>query len=194
MTVVNGYKINTGRGQAGYAGTCFSTEWRGHDAAPFIATATRPNDNSLDKYIAPGARVLHLGYYDDSRKAAYVAAMYQHDPKATVQLWIAHNKQIEVEYPKELFELPEYLTLEDAQRMLAGHGVKVSPKQTRACATRVVAAHVHADKPATDVATQIWGNNVFIDLAKKFGKETVLTARKYLNVNEFALRFGLKLI
>jgi hypothetical protein len=130
MTKVNGYKIETGRGRTGYFGSCFSDRWHGHNDAPFIARGDRPERNihSINDYMEPGAGNIHLGYYDDSRKAAYVAAMYKADPVAMLENWITNNKQIKVEFPEELFNLPERLTLADAQRLLAGKGIVIKAK------------------------------------------------------------------
>ena len=46
-------------------------------------------------------------------------------------------------------------------------------------------------KNAVELVSDKYGKNVFLDLAKKFGRETVLQARELLTVNEFELRFGL---
>jgi hypothetical protein len=54
--------------------------------------------------------------------------MYQEDPVGMIQQWLDNDKQIKVEFPKELFDLPEYLTLADAQRLLANRGTKIKTK------------------------------------------------------------------
>jgi hypothetical protein len=136
MTKINGYEINRGRGRTGYFGTCFSPEWRSHDEAPFIAfidpsTIPSAEYELVASRISPNATTIHLGYYDDSRKAAYVAAMYKANPSDVVRQWLNNDKQVDVNFPKELFDLPEYLTLSDAQKLLVGRGIKIASKTSR---------------------------------------------------------------
>ena len=133
--------------------------------------------------------LFHIGRYEDPRAAAYAAMMFSEDREANVLKLrdLVSPQDWECEIPEFKYEAIEGSTRVDKR----GRKV-VKAKSAKAAHVNAVKDKI-AGRPATDMAPQIWGNTVFVDLAKKFGKETVLNARKYLNVNEFALRFGLAL-
>ena len=185
---LNGLPISL-RGTTAYKDVFFGSAGYQHDHEVYVAIAGLNEDEA--RIAGKSTFMFHLAKFDDPRAAAYVAMKFNEDREANVlKLRGVKTSEWCCEVPKF-----EYEAIDTPANVARRHAMKTKmTTHSRTRAIRVVAAHVHADKPATDVATQIWGNNVFIDLAKKFGKETVLTARKYLNVNEFALRFGLKLI
>lgn len=57
---------------------------------PFVASGSRASTQARDPRVAeykPGDRVMHLGFFDDPRKAAYVAAKFEEDPSYAMDLW-----------------------------------------------------------------------------------------------------------
>lgn len=113
---VNGLEIPTSDiGRSGYLGVTFSPAWTLNEDYPFIAMTANPvNDPVLAKWLTAKQRQsLHLGHYSDSREAAYVHAMYQNDPEEVLKQF--YHKTFNPVFPVELYDLPEFLKLEEAQ-------------------------------------------------------------------------------
>lgn len=104
---------------SGYYGSTVSAAWTLDYENPFIARMTEinPFDHAELKKLIPNKEPssYHLGYYSDSREAAYVAAMYRENPLKTLQMRFG-NRKVDVDFPKELYDIPEYYTLNDAQK------------------------------------------------------------------------------
>lgn len=132
MTIytVNGLALPTSTaGQTGYLGSTFSVIWRKN--TPFIAAIVNPTDPDLLELLrSKKSTSLHLGSYDDSRKAAYVAAYYKAHPKEALEN-LQNNAILDIEFPAELFDLPVFLPLEDAQALIQAY-VDAKPKKPRA--------------------------------------------------------------
>lgn len=118
--IVNGLAIETStKGQSGYLGSTFSILWR--RKTPFLAALTNPTDPALVKlFRRKKSTSLHLGDYDDSRKAAYVTAYYKAHPREALEN-VAKNAILEIEFPAALFDLPVFLPLEDAQALIKAY-------------------------------------------------------------------------
>jgi len=109
-----------------YHGANMSSSWR--PSAPFGAALGYPSEvkepelYALAKARKPKNTSLHLGYYDDCRKAAYVVAYYLNDRKTVLEEW--GNGDIDISFPAELFNLPEYMTLAEAQAFIEVERIK----------------------------------------------------------------------
>ena len=173
--IVNKLVINRStRGVTGYEGATFSPAWTLNEQKPFIAAIGNPTDTYLKTLLTAKDRTaLHLGQYSDSREAAYVVAMYKNDPE-NVLLELRDTGTLVVEFPKELYALPELLTCSEAQEQI---------KKTTVIKTD--------DRPADKNFAELNAKYNINELAKRFGKELLLQSRKYLTINEFELRFGL---
>jgi len=116
--IVNGLTIEeSSLGKSGYYGSSVSASWR--KETPFIAAVGYPSDPILRALIKTqmDSTSYHLGSYDDCRKAAYVIAYYLNDKKAVIEE--RNEGEIDIPFPAELFDLPEYFTLQDAQAFIA---------------------------------------------------------------------------
>lgn len=116
---VNDLKIITSdMGRSGYLGVTFSPAWTLNEEVPFIAMAQNPKDKYLIKWLTAKQRQsLHLGYYSDSREAAYVYAMYNDDPENVLKE--IYYKTFNPVFPQHLYDLPVFLKLEEAQEEIA---------------------------------------------------------------------------
>lgn len=114
---VNGLEISTSDvGRSGYLGATFSPAWTLNENYPFIAMAQNPvNDPVLSKWLTAKERQsLHLGHYSDAREAAYVYAMYQNDPEEVLKQF--YHGTFNPVFPLELYNLPVFLKLKEAQQ------------------------------------------------------------------------------
>jgi hypothetical protein len=114
---VNGLEIKTSdSGRSGYLGVTFSPAWTLNENYPFIAMTANPTDNPvLSKWLTAKQRgSLHLGHYADSREAAYVHAMYQNEPEEVLKQF--YYGTFVPKFPRELYDLPVFLKLEEAQQ------------------------------------------------------------------------------
>jgi len=126
---INGLQIETSNiGRSGYNAVTFSPVWTQDLNAPFIAEKRNPvNDPVLSEYLLqPNSDSVKLGYYADAREAAYVVAMYNDDVESVLKE-LFETGEIAVQFPKELYELPVYLTLEEAQEMIEVERIKRAP-------------------------------------------------------------------
>jgi hypothetical protein len=113
---VNGLEITTSDvGRSGYHGVTFSPAWTLDENYPFIAMTSNPvNDPVLSKWLTARERTsLHLGHYSDAREAAYVYAIYKDEPEEVLKQF--YHGTFNPDFPKELYDLPVFLKLEDAQ-------------------------------------------------------------------------------
>lgn len=128
--------------------------------------------------------IWYLGSFDDVRDAAYVAMQFNKNKKANV-VDLLNSTSRHWDYN---FNIPKW----KYEAIDSDHN-KTARKNVIRAAKKLWTTNVKFLVPATDCAVKIWGAHVFIDLAKKYGSNIVLEARKYLTVVEFAARFGLKL-
>jgi hypothetical protein len=120
---INGITIETSdRGRSGYLGVTVSPAWTLDTNHPFIACLSNPIDDPvLSKWLTAKERQsLHLGNFGDSREAAYVCGLYKNDPESILKE-IYFNGKVNVVFPQEVYDLPEYLSLKDAQTLIAGN-------------------------------------------------------------------------
>jgi hypothetical protein len=114
---INGLEIATSdAGRSGYLGVTFSPAWTLNENYPFITMAQNPvNDPVLSKWLTAKERQsLHLGHYADSREAAYVYALYKDEPEEVLKQF--YHGTFSPEFPIELYNLPVFLKLEEAQQ------------------------------------------------------------------------------
>lgn len=162
---VNGYEVRTSKlGRSGYYGVTVSPAWTLDLDRPFIAMQQNPVDDPLlSKWLTAKKRTsLHLGTYADSREAAYVSAMYKKHPE-DVLIELYHNRVLSVDFPKELYGIPEFLSLKEAQDYMEAERLK--KKNAR-----------QSPKP----------QKISIELALKIARE-VTQGRKIKNVSQVRL-------
>lgn len=117
---IGGLEIKTSSvGRSGYLGVTVSPAWTLDYDNPFIAMRINPvNDPVLSKWLTATKRSsVHLGVYPDSREAAYVVSLYDNDPE-TILKELYTNKELCIDFPKEIYNLPENVSLKDAQKMV----------------------------------------------------------------------------
>lgn len=171
---INGVQINTStRGVTGYEGSTFSPAWTLDHSKPFIAAIGNPTDPELKKLLRAKERTaLHLGQYSDSREAAYVVGLYKNDPVA-ILTELAETNQIDVEFPAELYSLPEFITVDEAIKKIQ----EAKPVKTD-------------DRPADTNFGVILAKYDINKMKQMYGAEVLLQAKKVLTINEWELRFG----
>lgn len=189
---VNSYTLSNGvvievatskRNSTGYEGASFSPAWTRNSEKPFIAVGNRDIENAhlLKGY---GGNVWHGGYYDDVRKAAYVASLFKANPLETDFIVYAQNREF-VDFPSDLFDLPESLTHEEAVKRI---NIALANKPKK-------------EKPlfkTSDKCDKVWAKLYetynFAELAKQFGKDVFIQARKTFTVGELQDKLGLPVL
>jgi len=146
MTVYNvdGLEIQTSdNGRSGYLGVTFSPAWTLDETKPFIAMVRNPVDDPvLVKYLTAVERgCLHLGDFSDSREAAYIVAMYKDNPEFVLRTMYSNDRVNFVDFPAELYDLPQFITSADATIMVKEHK-KDRKKRVKLLAVSEVMAHV----------------------------------------------------
>jgi len=120
MYNVNGVEIYTSSlGRSGYYGVTVSPAWTLDLEKPFIAMRKNPvNDPVLSKWLTAKERgSLHLGVYADARESAYVVGLYENNPEE-ILMELFYNGSIKVDFPKELYELPVFITLDEVKKLV----------------------------------------------------------------------------
>jgi hypothetical protein len=185
--IVNNIEVETStRGVTGYKGSTFSPAWTCSEVFPFISAVGNPSAPDLQLLLRAKARTsLHLGQYADSREAAYVAALYYANPVA-ILTELKNTGTLDVEFPDELYELPENITRHAATVAIAIANAK--PKTARSLKNIVVS--ISADnRPAASNFGEIMGQTAFNDVVSRFSREQLIHDRKVLTVNEFTMRY-----
>lgn len=130
-TVNNIKVVESNKSLSGYYGATVSPAWTLDYQKPFIARMSEinPFDHDELRKLVPNKdpSSYHLGYYQDSREAAYVAAMYRDDPLTVLKARFG-NSRVEAVFPKELYDLPVYYTLKQAQEDIDCHKNKITTK------------------------------------------------------------------
>jgi len=196
MHKVNGIEINySSRGNTGYLGAAFCPSWTMNAEKPFIAACGKPSDPALvDLLRAPDATALHLGHYADSREAAYVTGLYKADPEGILrELMTNGHNGLEVDFPAELYDLPEFLTKEEALNLNIEYKERKASgrKSGKVTVGKIIRTDDRSVQANRKVLAEAHGTDVYIKLSSTFGREVVQTAIDNLTVNEFELRFGL---
>lgn len=115
------------RTNTGFEGVTFSVNWR--PAAPFVASAK--NDEELFAATGTKSNTVHIGYFSDSREAAYAKSVFENSP--TDEKINMLKNGVDLAYPADLYELPEQITHADAeQRIMAYRKTKQVFKLTDA--------------------------------------------------------------
>jgi len=123
---VDGLEIQTSNtGRSGYNAVTFSPVWTQDPETPFIAEKRNPvDDYVLSQYLLqPNSDSVKLGYYKDAREAAYVVAMYNQDPEGILKE-LYETGEISVQFPKELYDLPVFLSHDEAKDMMINERIK----------------------------------------------------------------------
>lgn len=134
---MNSFKVNalvirtSDRGTTGYYGVTFSPAWTMDEEIPFIACLSNPvDDPKLEKWLTAKQRnSLHLGRFSDSREAAYVVSMYHENPEEILKE-LYYNGKIHVDFPSELYNLPEFCSLQDAKNKIKASKQKNNEKKS----------------------------------------------------------------
>ena len=198
MNIINGLEIAySDRGYTGYRGASFSPSWTMNLEKPFIAACGKPSDPALVGLLrAPEATALHLGHFADAREAAYVTALYKSDPVGILtELYHNGHNGLNVSFPAELYDLPEFLTKAEAQELVAQRQVELkSGRRTRRTVSvgKIIRTDNRSVAGNRGVLSDLYGRNVFLDLSDKFGREVVKNDIDTLTINEFELRYGLE--
>ena len=106
------------RTNTGFEGVTFSVNWR--PTAPFVASAK--NDEELFAATGTKSNTVHIGYFSDSREAAYAKSVFENssiDEKIDML-----NNGVDLAYPADLYTLPQHITLTAAQAQIAAHIAK----------------------------------------------------------------------
>lgn len=111
---------HSNRTNTGFEGVTFSVTWR--PTAPFVATAR--NDEELFAATGTKSNSVHIGYFSDSREAAYAKSVFENSP-IDEKIDMLHNG-VDLAYPADLYKLPEQITHEEAKEQIiaykkAGH-------------------------------------------------------------------------
>ena len=110
---VNGVIIKkSNRTNTGFEGITFSVTWR--PKAPFVATAK--NDEELFSYTGTKSNSVHIGYFSDSREAAYVKSVFENSPIDEKINILSGN--IDLTFPDDLYKLPEKITHKEAEEKI----------------------------------------------------------------------------
>lgn len=186
---VNNVEIKTStRGVTGYEGSTFSPAWTLDMNKPFIAAIGNPTEAKLVKLLrAPERTALHLGIYADSREAAYVVALYRANPEQILAEHYATG-HVDVDFPSELYNLPEYMTNAEAQKLIAE--TRATRKET-GTKKRIPSRPVVDMRMAADCWAELYKKHNLKALADKYGRDEIVRAREVLTVNELELRYGL---
>ena len=195
FTLNNGVVIensNNSRNRTGYRGVALNLVYTSHDnETPFAAECGLPNDPTIKAQLNINKRTAwHGGFYSDAREAAYVVALFKENPIAIDSI-ISKNSVFD-NFPSDLYDLSVFLTLKDAQRIV---NLKLEEiRRVKQTNKRTIRTRVNVkvnNSPVEKYWKELYVQYNIANLAEKFGKETIITARKYLTVNEFELRFGL---
>ena len=120
------------RGSTGYFGSCFSLVWSMGGDNCFYAAVSNPDEKLMKYHPAPFSTALHLGSYNDSREASYVACMFkQSDDNEKIAMMLEtkeFGKPI-VEFPADLYNLQVYVTAEDVKRIVTEKKVTKAVKE-----------------------------------------------------------------
>ena len=126
------------------------------------------------------------GKYSDPREAAYVSALFTVDPFGVDK--IIHDNGHFDDFPKDLYQLPEGMSLLDAQIIIKNRIEHKSQKQARKPRSLI---------SATRRISQVWPKiypmldmNV---LSQKYGKNAIVEARNSMTVEEFENAFNVRL-
>lgn len=146
MTVykIDGLEIQTSnQGRSGYLGVTFSPAWTLDETKPFIAMVRNPVDDPvLVKYLTALERgCLHLGDFSDSREAAYIVALYKDNPEFVLKTMYSNDRVNFVDFPAELYDLPQFINSQDATTMVKEHK-KNRKKRVKLLSISEVMAHV----------------------------------------------------
>lgn len=113
---INGVIIKTSkRTNTGFDGVTFSVTWR--PTAPFVASAK--NDEELFAATGTKSNTVHIGYFSDSREAAYARSVFENSP-TDEKIDMLHNG-VDLAYPADLYKLPEKITHEEAEQEIIAY-------------------------------------------------------------------------
>jgi hypothetical protein len=150
---INGVIVKTSHlGKSGYHGACFSPAWTLDKSRPFVAAVTNPTEQQLVSLLTAKERTaLHLGYYSDSREAAYVVAYYKANKQEVLENMQSFGEN-RIIIPDAVYTMPEYISLDDAKAEIqkVADAKKMGKKNTRfkVTSTTVLNAVIEAFKDA----------------------------------------------
>jgi hypothetical protein len=178
--IVNGFDLNglpiSLRGATAYKGVSLMSCWQFGDVKQYVALVGLNEDER--RISGKSTFIFHLSAHDNPLDAAWVAMKF-HEDKATNLLKLRDTRTCEWDHgPIPKFEFEPI-----------GHVEKV----TGVVGMKKVKAAVAIDNRSADSNFDVLYSKYNIPaLLAKFGRDTVLTARKLLTINEFELRFGLE--
>jgi hypothetical protein len=113
------------RGRSGYNCVTFSPAWTGDIRTPFIAEVSVGNKSDYVRKhsridVSSGVPKFLIGYFSDAREAAYCVALFNKDPDTVVDI-ITAGRTLAKAYPVELYDLPVFITLEEAKELIQSY-------------------------------------------------------------------------
>lgn len=181
--------------RSGYTGAILSVAWTLDPERPFIACCGNPSDPEVHAQLhAREGTSWHGGHYADAREAAYVTAIFKLDP-VNVDYWIHENGNW-VDFPSDLYDLPEGLHKADATKILTAKrksSVKKNPGNLvhKGKLPFYVAFPNRTVNDNKGVWPKIYEAFNGKELFTKYGEETVLRAKQFLTPQEFVNLFDL---
>jgi hypothetical protein len=179
-TLENGIVIAFANNKSGYAGVSYTPKWTLDETHPFVASITQPKNKAEQAEVTTKlTHSVHLGYYDDARKAAYVIGLYRANPVKTLKQYRLHGAF--KSFPTDLFALP-----------VPSAEVLAQPSKGRA--KRINPVIVDYDVPAKNNLNKFFDYPLILSIVELFDSVnefqdylTGLTIKQF--ANEFQINF-----
>lgn len=175
----------------GYLGSSFCPSFTPSVERPFQAAANRPKDLELKNHLG-GKKMWLGGFYADAREAAYVSALFKADPIYMDEIITAngvHTPHAFVDFPPDLYDLPEILTQSDAAKLIVAEKHRIA--EEKRIRTLVAKEEKANKKTCNSIWSEICKMYDIPALARRFGKEAVVKARNTMTLGEFKTTFEL---
>jgi hypothetical protein len=199
-TLSNGIVIDSNtRASTGYKQSSFNSKQRQYLA--WVNKESLVESDPRVNLVQPGSSpTFTLGWFDDSREAAYAAAFFTQHRDIILNEYFTHvvstdgkiDRQqvfsvVRLDFPKDLYDLPK-----GVEHTARAKAIKAIIKSDRRIRKNVVAIAMSIDsRPAKDFIVAKHGFPTVKNLIAKFGRDVVQTAHDNLSVNEYELRFGI---
>ena len=149
---------SSNRTNTGFEGVTFSVSWR--PTAPFVASAS--NHPELFDAAETKSHTVHIGYFSDSREAAYARSVFENLPIDGKKEMLGH---VNLAYPADLYKLPQQVTLVNAQAQIAAY-IANNRKSTKPRVFDAKKADKLVDKIAGDFKTYRINNDTGAEIVK----------------------------
>lgn len=193
-TLSNGIVIDSNtRASTGYKQSSFNSKQR-----QYLAWVNKESLAEIDSRVnvaQPGSSpTFTLGWFNDSREAAYAAAFFTQHRDTILNDYFSHvvsadgkiDRQqvfsvVGLDFPEDLYTLPKGVE----------HTSRVKATRTSTKALHSESKTTIDSRPAKDFIVAKHGFPLIKELIAKFGRAVVQTAHDTLTVNEYELRFGI---